>query len=115
MGGFEKVSGAEDMRPGDCREVTAGGRTVALFNVEGTLYALSNRCSHRGGPLGQGLLEGCFITCPWHDWRYDVRTGEHSAGIESFRVPSYEVKVEDGAVWVRLGDDTPVDGGPGTA
>jgi nitrite reductase/ring-hydroxylating ferredoxin subunit len=106
MDGFFRVGAAADLAPGQCREVQAGGKDVALFNIEGTFYALSNRCSHRGGPLGQGFLDGCMVTCPWHDWTYDVRSGAHSAGIAGFAVPRYEVRIADGDVWVRPETET---------
>jgi nitrite reductase/ring-hydroxylating ferredoxin subunit len=82
-----------------------GGRPVALFNVDGTFYALSNVCIHRGGPLGQGLLEGQVVMCPWHAWTFDVATG-HSTVNPELRVDRYEVKVEDGQVLVKVGDLT---------
>ena len=53
---------------GVCRR----GRVIALFNVDGTFYALDGVCPHQGGPLGQGTLEGCIVTCPWHGWQFDV-------------------------------------------
>ncbi len=55
--------------------VEAGGRLLALFNVAGSFHALDNRCPHRGGPLGDGFLEEGRVTCPWHGWQFDVRTG----------------------------------------
>lgn len=51
------------------------GREIALFNVQGKIYALDNACPHMGGPLGEGELEGCVVTCPWHGWQFDVKTG----------------------------------------
>jgi nitrite reductase/ring-hydroxylating ferredoxin subunit len=60
---------------GEARVVEVGGRTVALCNVEGSLYAVDNVCPHRGGPLGEGDLDGRVLTCPWHAWRWDVTTG----------------------------------------
>jgi nitrite reductase/ring-hydroxylating ferredoxin subunit len=49
---------------------------VAVFNVGGEFYAIDNSCPHRGGPLGEGELEDCIVTCPWHEFRFDVRTGK---------------------------------------
>ena len=55
----------------------AGGHQIALFNVDGTVSAIEGTCTHRGGPLGEGSLEGTTVTCPWHGATFDVRTGNH--------------------------------------
>lgn len=57
--------------------VKLGGRRIAIFYVEGELSAVDNVCLHAGSPLDDGLVEGSCVTCPWHGWRYDLRTGEH--------------------------------------
>ncbi len=63
---------------------------VALFNVNGRFYAISNTCTHQGGPLSQEVLEKIIVTCPWHGWKYDVRNGKspHPGGdsVKGFRV-----------------------------
>ena len=81
------------------------GLFLALYNVEGTFYVTDNTCLHRGGPLGDGFLEGPILTCPWHGWQYDVRTGEHQGG-PSHRVRTYPVVVEDGELKVRIDSDS---------
>src|SRR5262245_2821025 len=100
MSEFVRVVAVADLPPGRCMEASVGGRPVALFNVDGAFYAIGNTCIHRGGPLGQGMLEGNTVMCPWHAWTYDVRTGVSTVNDE-LRVPSYSVKVEDGALWVK--------------
>jgi nitrite reductase/ring-hydroxylating ferredoxin subunit len=70
-----KVAKLTDVPPGQGRVVQAGRHTLALFNVDGDLYAIDNACLHRGGPLGDGQLEGRVVSCPWHAWRWDVTTG----------------------------------------
>jgi nitrite reductase/ring-hydroxylating ferredoxin subunit len=55
----------------------AGEQVVALFNVDGTFYALDGICPHAGGPLGEGTLRGAIITCPWHGWQFDVTNGRN--------------------------------------
>ena len=79
----------------------AGDRIVALFNVDGQFYALDGICPHQGGPLGKGTLNGCVITCPWHGFQFDVRTGQNvsNPGIVH---GAFAVKVEDGAVLVEV-------------
>jgi len=98
-----RIATMEQCPPGSATEWVAGDRLVALFNVEGTLYALDGICPHQGGPLGKGLLEGHVVTCPWHGWQYDVRSGEHEVN-PALRHTSLDVKVEGEFVCVRLPD-----------
>jgi NAD(P)H-dependent nitrite reductase small subunit len=96
------VIAVAELPPGKAAEVAVGGRTIALFNVGGAFHALDGRCPHRGGPLGQGFVEGTQVSCPWHNYTFDVTTGENVASAD-LRVARYEVTVEDGKVWVNLG------------
>lgn len=93
---------ATDCPAGSARELVAGDRIVALFNVEGTFYALDGICPHQGGPLGKGELLGCVVTCPWHGWQFDVTTGQHQAS-KSLRHGTFATKLENGSVWVEIG------------
>jgi nitrite reductase/ring-hydroxylating ferredoxin subunit len=102
MADFEKVAETTELQPGEGKVVQAGGREVALFNVEGKFCAIDNTCVHRGGPLGEGMLEGSIVTCPWHGWKYDVTTGK-CATAPGREVSAYEVKVEGAAVLVKAG------------
>jgi nitrite reductase/ring-hydroxylating ferredoxin subunit len=72
---FEKAANLSDVPRGTIKEVLVAGKPVALANVGGTFYAIDGTCLHRGGPLGQGMLEGTVVTCPWHGWQFDVTTG----------------------------------------
>lgn len=101
MADFVKVLSTADLAEGQGKSVQAGGKAIALFNVGGTVYALDNTCLHRGGPLGEGMLEGNVITCPWHMWEYDVRTGE-KVGAPSIKVATYPVQVEGGDIKVAV-------------
>src|SRR5260370_14026527 len=74
--GFEKASSLAEIPEGSIKEVQVAGQPIALANVAGTVYAINNTCLHRGGPLGEGLLEGKVVTCPWHGWQFDVTTGK---------------------------------------
>jgi len=74
---------------------------VAVFNVEGSYYAIDNTCLHRGGPLGEGELEGEVVTCPWHGWEYNVKTGA-CINNPSVCVKSYPVLVEGSELKVKL-------------
>jgi nitrite reductase (NADH) small subunit len=73
---FERAAKASDIPAGTLREVQIGTKSVALANVGGKFYAISDVCLHRGGPLGQGELTSSVVTCPWHGWQFDVTTGQ---------------------------------------
>ena len=75
MGDPVKVVAVSELKAGECKTVMAGDRELALFNVGGKFYATDNICPHRGGPLGEGMLEDKVVTCPWHGWRFDVTNG----------------------------------------
>jgi len=92
---------AADIPVGEGRVVEAEGRTLALFNVDGAFYALDNACSHRGGPLGEGDLDGTVVVCPWHAWRWDVKTGAN-ANNPAVTMPCFPVSVDGGRVFVEL-------------
>ena len=96
-----KVAETRDVEPGAGLVVDAGGRTLALFNVDGAFYAIDNSCPHRGGPLGDGPLAGAIVTCPWHGYRFDVTTGRHQVN-PTIDVPCYPVTVESGSLYVDL-------------
>ena len=86
-----KFAQTYDIPPGTGKVVETNGRSIALFNVEGTFHAIDNTCTHRGGPLGEGELQGTIVTCPWHGATFDVQTGAVTGpparnGVRSFRV-----------------------------
>jgi nitrite reductase (NADH) small subunit len=96
-----RIADVEQCRPGSACEIIAGERVIALYHVDDQFYALDGICPHQGGPLAQGKLEGCIVTCPWHGWQYDVRTGQHQS-IHSLVHRSYPVKVEGSDIYVDL-------------
>ncbi len=96
-----RVASTNDVPPGSGKEFAAAGRVVALFNVDGQFYALDGVCPHAGGPLGQGDLSGATVTCPWHGWQFDVRSGQHQAST-SLRHTSFPVKVEGDEILVDM-------------
>jgi nitrite reductase/ring-hydroxylating ferredoxin subunit len=102
MSEFIKALAVADLAPGKGTEVNVADQAVALFNVDGTFYAISNTCLHRGGPLGQGFVEGRTVTCPWHAWTWDVSNGQNVVNGE-LKVACFETKVEDGQVLVKVG------------
>jgi 3-phenylpropionate/trans-cinnamate dioxygenase ferredoxin subunit len=91
----------EDFPPGKGRTVTIAGKDVALFNVNGTVFAIDDACLHHGVSLGNSPLEGKIVTCRGHGWRYDVTTG-NVAHVADYGVASYPVKVEDGKILVAV-------------
>lgn len=95
------IAKTTDLPPGACLAVEVDGFGVALFNVNGTIYALDNTCPHAGGPLGEGKLQGEIVECPWHGWRWNVRTGEKLQNPD-FKVGCYEVAIEGAEIRVRL-------------
>jgi nitrite reductase (NADH) small subunit len=101
MPAFTRVAAVGDVPPGTGKCIEAGGKPIALFNVGGTFHAIDNTCLHRGGPLGEGELEGTVVTCPWHGWQYDVTTGTNLDD-DTARVARYEVKLEGGSVLVAV-------------
>ena len=96
-----KVAEISDLNSGECKTVVADGQELALFNVDGKFFATDNVCPHQGGPLGEGMLEGTVVTCPWHGWRFDVCTGQ-SPVVPTAKVPTFECVVEGNDVKVKL-------------
>ena len=95
------IAKVSDVPPGSCISVEADGVGVALCNLNGSFYALNNTCPHAGGPLGEGTLLGEILECPWHGWRYNVRTGERPENPD-FKVTCYAVEVEGERIHVLI-------------
>ncbi len=98
---FVHAGNISDLKPGENKVVNVSGRDVALFNVNGKFYAIDNTCKHRGGPLGEGILDGTTVTCPWHGWQYDVTTGKSTSNPPE-HVAKYHVKVEGEKILISL-------------
>jgi nitrite reductase/ring-hydroxylating ferredoxin subunit len=97
-----RVAGVGELGAGEARVVEANGRSIAVFNVDGAYYAIDNVCPHRGGPLADGDLEGAVVACPWHAWRWDVRSGAN-VNNPAVTLACFPVRVEAGAIFVDLG------------
>ena len=104
MSGPDWVPTIDDtkIRDGAYTAVYPKGLSVLLVRVDGDLYAVANKCAHMACPLEGGKLEGAVLTCPCHDWRFDVRTGRFLDAPE-LGIASYPTKVEDGKVHVQIG------------
>ncbi len=101
MGEFVRIAGTADVKPGAGIVAEVNGQAIALFNLDGTFYAIDNTCVHRGGPLGEGDVDGETVVCPWHHWQYNIKTGVCVSNPTAC-VKSYEVKVEGSDVKVLL-------------
>ena len=94
--------------PGSCGEFVVQGRVLAIFNVQGKFFALDGVCAHQGGPLGDGQLAGCLITCPWHGWQFDVTNGANEVN-PRLRQDTFVTRIEDGHVQIGMPSDGDVD------
>ncbi len=101
MAEFIKVAKVTELQPGSAMVVEAGGRAIALCNAEGRFYAMDNTCAHRGGPIGEGTLDGTTVTCPWHGWQYDITTGQATMNPQ-VKLSCYETRVEGEEVLVGV-------------
>jgi nitrite reductase (NADH) small subunit/3-phenylpropionate/trans-cinnamate dioxygenase ferredoxin subunit len=101
---FVAVAKINEVPPGTGRIVEVQGIWVALFNVDGTFYAIDNTCPHAGGPLGEGRLDGTIVECPWHGWKFDVVSGRRE-GNSDFRVACCAVRIDDDTVHIALPED----------
>src|ERR1051325_1182621 len=99
---FVKVAKTGDIAPGEGKAVDVGARRIALFNVDGTFYAIDDECTHRGGPLSEGMLMGEEVTCPWHGAVYDVKSGTVLGSPAPRDVARYNVRVEGEDIEVEL-------------
>jgi glycine betaine catabolism B len=91
---FVKAANVKDIQPSQMKEVEIHGETICLANIEGKYYAIGNVCTHLGGPLAQGKLEGYEVQCPWHGSRFDIRTGKVARSPAMRSEPTDEIKVQ---------------------
>ncbi|MBI3968222.1 MAG: Rieske (2Fe-2S) protein [Chloroflexi bacterium] len=95
------VGTLDDFQPGEVRAIDLDGDEIALANVGGNVFAVAGTCLHRGGPLAAGHLDGSILTCPWHDWRYDVRSGELLDPALGRSIRAYQVTIRAGEIWLH--------------
>lgn len=101
MAEFVVVCSEADIPPGTGKMFEIGRDEVGVFNIGGKFYAIDNLCPHEGGPMNEGMIAGGVVTCPLHGWRTDVTTGE-SLELPGVKVNTFEVKVEDGKVYIKV-------------
>ncbi len=97
-----KAAQVTDVLPSTGKVVQVAGKTLALFNLGGTFYAIDNSCTHVGGPLGEGRVDGNVVICPWHGSRFDINTGKVVGPPATRNVAAYPTRVQDGAVYIDL-------------
>ena len=102
---FTRIANASEIPPGTGRPFVVGRYELAVFNIDGDFFALENSCPHQGGPIADGWLEGPLVTCPWHGWCFDVRSGKMTLG-DFARVRKFLVRREAEAIMVS---DEPVE------
>jgi nitrite reductase/ring-hydroxylating ferredoxin subunit len=101
---WTKVATVRDVPVGQGKQVTVKGRKIALFNVDGTYYAIDDTCPHRGASLGEGELSGREVICPWHGAGFDVTTGAHLCPPARSDVAAYKVQVVGEEVQIDVPD-----------
>ena len=104
MAEFQTVTKTSDIVPGEMKLVEVDGEEVVIANVGGDFFAFSNECTHEGGPLADGELEGHVVTCPWHFTPFNVMTGKAmEGGVTDDPVATYEVRLEGDDIQIRKG------------
>jgi glycine betaine catabolism B len=99
---FVKVAETKDIQPTNMKTVEVAGEKICLASVEkGKYYAIRNTCTHMGGPLADGTLEGYEVECPWHGSKFDIRTGNVTRPPAKIPEPTYEVKVDSNDILIR--------------
>jgi nitrite reductase/ring-hydroxylating ferredoxin subunit len=101
MTDFKEVARLDDIPPGSGASFTVADKDVAIFNVDGTIYAIDDSCLHKGSSLGAGQLEGKIVTCRSHGWRFDVTTGS-TISSPGYGVASYATKVVGGKILIAV-------------
>ncbi len=88
-----KIGETKDIPPGSCKAIEIQGKAIAVFNIGGVFYAIDDTCTHSGGPLSEGDIDGTQVTCPWHSAKFDVTSGEVLCEPADEPVKCYRVQV----------------------
>lgn len=102
MAEFVKAAKTDEIAPGQSKMLEVNGKKIAIFNVAGSFHAVDDTCSHRGGSLSQGMIEGEKVTCPWHGAVFDVRSGEVLGPPAPKGVARYNVRVDGVQIEVEI-------------
>ena len=95
------VAASDQIADGTAIEVVLGELILAIFRVDGELFALDGMCAHQGGPLAEGQVSAGCVTCPWHGWQYELKTGVQTVNRQPLQ-QTYEVRQREGRVEVRI-------------
>ncbi len=104
---WEEIGRSDELARTPLAQLTIGRTKIALIHRDGEFGAISGVCNHVGGPLGEGRLDGDYVVCPWHNWKFHWQTGQGEPGFEEDAVPVYATRVEDGRVYVDVNPRTP--------
>jgi len=96
------VAASEDCSDEAGIEVVAGAEIIAIFRVDGELYAIDGVCAHQGGPVAQGKIEHGCVTCPWHGWQYEIPTGIQTINRKPLQ-KTFPARERDGRIEVQVG------------
>jgi nitrite reductase/ring-hydroxylating ferredoxin subunit len=99
--GFERVAETSEIPAGSIRIFKIADQEVMVANIENSFYALPNKCTHQGGPIGRGRLTGSIVQCPWHGSRFDVKTGAVVGGPAVKPETPLQVKLENSTIWIK--------------
>jgi nitrite reductase/ring-hydroxylating ferredoxin subunit len=102
MANLIEVAKTDEINPGEGKLIEVEGHEIALFNCEGSYYAIDNQCTHVGGPLCEGDLEGDKVICPWHGAEFDVKTGNVLGPPAEESVKSYRVQVDGDSIKIEM-------------
>ncbi len=101
MAEWIKALAASEIPKGGAKKIEVGTKEIALFNVDGTFFAMDEMCPHRGGPLSEGQVEGGVVSCPWHGWEFEVKTGISPVNPAAC-VHTYPVRVDGSDVFISV-------------
>lgn len=102
MGNLIEVAKTNDIKPGEGKLIEVEGLEIALFNCDGSFYAIDNQCTHVGGPLCEGDLEGNKVICPWHGAEFDLKTGNALGPPAEESVRTYTVKLDGDSIKIEI-------------
>jgi nitrite reductase/ring-hydroxylating ferredoxin subunit len=102
MANLIEVAKTNEINPGEGKLIEVEGHEIALFNCDGTYYAIDNTCTHQGGPLCEGDLKGDSVICPWHGAEFDVKTGNVLGPPAEESVKSYRVQVDGDSIKIEI-------------
>ncbi len=102
MGRFVKAAKSSEVPAGSCKLIELEGNSIALFNLRGDYYAIDDICPHEGGPLHEGPIDGDEVECPWHDSRFNIKTGKCTQAPAEEDVHSYNVRVEGDNIEIEI-------------